>query len=135
MSELVQGSGIWIVTVGLMIAGLIGCIVPIIPGHLLILGGAIGYRLMKGAEAGIEWWGIAILVVLLAISQTFEIMSGSLGSKWFGGSKWGAIGALVGGIVGLFFFPVGLLVGLLPERLVLNCSLRKRRPVSPPSPE
>lgn len=113
MSELLQGSGIWLATAGLMIVGLVGCIIPIIPGHLFILGGAIAYRLLKGAEAGIEWWGITILVLLLAISQTFEIMSGSLGSKWFGGSKWGAIGALVGGIVGLFFFPIGLLVGPL----------------------
>ena len=113
MSEILQGGGIWIVTAGLMLAGLVGCVVPVLPGHLLILAGAIAYRLMKGADAGIAWWSFATLILLLAVSQAFEIMSGSLGAKWFGGSKWGAVGALVGGIVGLFFFPIGLLVGPL----------------------
>ena len=113
MSEFLQGGGIWIVTAGLFITGLVGCIVPVLPGHLLILVGAVAYRLMKGADAGIAWWGFAILALLMAVSQAFEIMSGSLGAKWFGGSKWGAVGALVGGIVGLFFFPIGLLVGPL----------------------
>ncbi|MFK7851646.1 MAG: DUF456 family protein [Akkermansiaceae bacterium] len=83
------------------------------PGHLLILGGAVAYRLMIGPEAGIPWWSFGILLVLMAISQTLELISGSLGSKWFGGSKWGAIGALVGGVGGLFFLPFGLLLGPL----------------------
>jgi hypothetical protein len=85
----------------------------VLPGHLVILAAAIGYRLMVGPSAGIAWWGFAILVLLMAVSQVFEIMSGSLGAKWFGGSRWGAVGALVGGIVGLFFLPFGLLVGPL----------------------
>lgn len=68
---------------------------------------------MVGPSAGIAWWSFGILIILLAVSQIFEIISGSLGSKWFGGSRWGAVGALVGGLVGLFFLPFGLLVGPL----------------------
>jgi uncharacterized protein len=49
----------------------------------------------------------------MAISQFFEIISGSLGSKWFGGSRWGAIGALIGGLAGLLFLPFGLVIGPL----------------------
>lgn len=113
MIEILQGSAVWIVTLGLLIAGLVGCVIPIIPGHLLILAAAIGYRLMLGPDAGLAWWSFAVLILLLAISQIFEILSGSLGSKWFGGSKWGAVGALLGGIVGLFFMPFGLLLGPL----------------------
>lgn len=93
--------------------GLIGCVLPALPGHLFILLAAVGYRLMIGPGAGIAWWGFGIMVLMMAISQTFEIVSGSLGSRWFGGSRWGALGALVGGIVGLFFLPFGLLLGPL----------------------
>ncbi len=93
--------------------GLVGCVVPALPGHLFILLAAVGYRLMVGTSAGIAWWGFGILVLLMAISQIFEMVSGSLGSRWFGGTKWGALGALVGGIVGLFFLPFGLLLGPL----------------------
>lgn len=100
-------------TASLMVAGLAGCVLPVLPGHLIIILGAVGYRLMAGAEAGIGWWGFGILVLLMAVSQAFEIISGSLGAKWFGGSRWGAVGALVGGIAGMFFLPFGLLVGPL----------------------
>lgn len=113
MEEMLKDGGVWLVTVLLMVIGLVGCVVPVLPGHLVILVGAVGYRLMVGPEAGIGWWGFGILVALMAISQVFEIISGSLGAKWFGGSKWGAVGALVGGIVGIFFLPIGLLVGPL----------------------
>ncbi len=113
MNEIFQDGGIWIITAGLLIAGLVGCVLPILPGHLIILAGAVAYRLMKGVDSGIAWWGFAILIALMVVSQVFEVVSGSLGAKWFGGSKWGAIGALIGGIGGLFFFPVGLLVGPL----------------------
>lgn len=113
MLDFLGDSGVWVVTGLLFAAGLAGCVIPVLPGHLFILAGAIGYRLMVGPGAGIAWWGFAILVLLMAMAQAFEIISGSLGAKWFGGSKWGAIGALVGGIAGLFFLPFGLLVGPL----------------------
>jgi hypothetical protein len=101
------------VTGSLLFVGLVGCVLPALPGHLFILLAAIGYRLMVGPHAGIAWWGFGILVLLMAISQIFEIVSGSLGTQWFGGTKWGALGALVGGIVGIFFLPFGLLIGPL----------------------
>ncbi|WP_411826143.1 DUF456 family protein [Luteolibacter sp. AS25] len=125
--ELLQGGGVWLVTVSLMLLGLVGCVAPVLPGHLLIFCGALGYRLMKGAEGGIAWWGIGILFALMAISQVFEIASGSLGSKWFGGTKWGAVGALVGGIVGLFFLPFGLLLGPLAGAFGLELAFGKRK--------
>lgn len=113
MGEILKDSGVWFVTASLMVAGLAGCVLPVLPGHLIIILGAVGYRLMAGAEAGIGWWGFGILVLLMAVSQAFEIISGSLGAKWFGGSRWGAVGAWVGGIAGMFFLPFGLLVGPL----------------------
>ena len=113
MSDFLQDSAVWIVTGSLLIVGLVGCVLPALPGHLFILLAAVGYRLMEGPGAGIAWWGFGILVLLMAISQVFEIVSGSLGTRWFGGSKWGAAGALIGGIVGLFFLPFGILLGPL----------------------
>lgn len=112
--EVASMSLVWLVTSSLLIAGLVGCFIPILPGHLIILIAAIAHRLMLGAEgSGLVWWSFAILVVLMAVSQTIEMLSGAAGTKWFGGSKWGALGAFVGAIVGMFFFPIGLLAGPL----------------------
>ncbi|MBC8128413.1 MAG: DUF456 domain-containing protein [Gloeobacteraceae cyanobacterium ES-bin-144] len=104
----------WLVTISLMLAGVVGCILPILPGHLIILMAAVAHRLMLGAEgSGLYWWSFVILGLLMVISQTLEMLSGAAGSKWFGGTRWGALGALLGGIVGMFFMPFGLLVGPL----------------------
>lgn len=113
MFDFMEGSWVWVITGLLFVFGLAGCVIPVLPGHLFIVAGAVSYRLIVGPGAGIAWWGFAILLLMMAIAQAFEIISGSLGAKWFGGSKWGAIGALVGGVAGLFFFPFGLLVGPL----------------------
>lgn len=104
----------WIVTSCLLLAGLVGCVFPILPGHLILFFAAVAHRLMLGREgSGVEWWTFVVLGVLMAISQAFEFAAGAAGAKWFGGTRWGAGGAFVGGIVGLFFMPVGLIAGPL----------------------
>jgi uncharacterized protein YqgC (DUF456 family) len=103
----------WAVTVCLLLVGLAGCIIPFLPGHLVILFAAIGHRLMFGDDSGVEWWTFVVLDVLLTVSQLYEWFSGAAGARWFGGTKWGAAGAVVGGIVGLFFMPFGLVLGPL----------------------
>lgn len=105
----------WLVTSCLLIAGLVGCIIPILPGHLIILIAAIAHRLMLGRDgSGMEWWTFTILAVLMTLSQAIEFYAGAAGTKYFGGTKWGGWGALIGGLIGtFFFFPVGLLAGPL----------------------
>ena len=106
-------TGGWAVTVVLVLIGLAGCIIPVIPGHLLILLAAVSHRLIFGAGSGVEWWTFVVLSLLLIGSQAFEFVSGAAGAKWFGGTKWGALGAFVGGIAGMFFMPFGLILGPL----------------------
>jgi uncharacterized protein YqgC (DUF456 family) len=123
------GNGVaWLVTICLLLAGIVGCILPILPGHLILLMAAIAHRLMLGAESGLQWWSFVVLGLLMAISQTLEMLSGAAGSKWFGGSKWGALGALLGGIVGMFFFPFGLLVGPLVGAFAFETAFAKKEP-------
>jgi uncharacterized protein YqgC (DUF456 family) len=114
------GTGLaWVVTGSLLLAGLVGCFFPVLPGHLILLMAAVAHRVMLGREgSGIAWWSFLVLILLLAISQAFEFFSGAAGARWFGGTRWGAAGAFVGGIVGMFFLPFGLLIGPLAGALV-----------------
>lgn len=122
------GTGVaWLVTVCLLLAGLIGCVLPVLPGHLILLIAAIAHRLMLGAESGLQWWSFIILVILMAISQAFEMISGAAGTKWFGGTRWGALGAIVGSIVGMFFLPFGLLLGPLIGAFVGEIAFAKKQ--------
>lgn len=129
-SGVLQGAGTgvaWFITICLLLAGAVGCVLPVLPGHLIILIAAVAYRLMLGPDCGLKWWSFAILVVLMAISQTFEMLSGAAGSKWFGGTRWGAVGALVGSVVGMFFLPFGLLLGPLIGAFVCEIAFAKKQ--------
>ena len=113
MGAILAETGAWILTSLLLLAGLAGVFLPILPGHLLIFVAALVHWWMLGEEAGVEWWTLVVLGLLLILSQVAEYWSGALGTKWFGGTRWGMAGALVGGVVGIFFMPVGLLLGPL----------------------
>lgn len=100
----------WFVTIVLMAAGLIGTVLPIVPGTTIILGGAILHRVMVGAESGLGWFTLAILVLLALASYALDFASGYIGAKRFGASRWGVAGAVIGGVAGLFTGFVTLLV-------------------------
>jgi uncharacterized protein len=136
MWDAIQSSGIWggvgtgvawLVTASLLVAGAIGCVLPVLPGHLILIIAAVAHRLMLGREdSGLVWWSFVVLGGLAALSQTLEMISGAAGTKWFGGTRWGAIGALVGAILGMFFMPFGLLVGPLLGAFVCEIGFAKR---------
>ena len=50
---------------------------------------------------------IAALAVFTVLSYIVDLVSGTIGAKWYGATKWGAIGGLVGTVVGLFFGLIG----------------------------
>jgi uncharacterized protein YqgC (DUF456 family) len=122
------GTGLaWLITGCLLVAGLIGCFLPILPGHLILVIAAIAHRLMLGPDSGLNVWSFVVLVLLMAVSQGFEMVSGAAGSKWFGGTRWGAAGAIIGSIVGLFFMPFGLLLGPLIGAFALELLFARKQ--------
>jgi uncharacterized protein YqgC (DUF456 family) len=118
----------WLITVGLLVVGAAGCLLPVLPGHLLLFIAAVAHRLMLGADSGLQWWSFVILALLMAASQALEMLSGAAGAKWFGGSRWGALGALAGGIAGIFFMPFGLLVGPLVGAIAGELIVARQNP-------
>ncbi len=118
--EIIKISTPWIVTYGLITAGLVGAFIPVIPSHLIILLAGVSHHLMLKPDSGLGVVSFIVLSVLLVASQLFETFSGSIGSKWFGGTKWGTIGAMVGIIVGMLLIPppFGFIVGPLMGALL-----------------
>jgi len=101
----------WLITIVLFAVGLIGTIAPILPGTTIILAAAVIHRLMLGAEKSIGWGTIIVLVLLTLATYALDIFAGYFGAKYFGATKWGMFGAILGAIVGLFFGVIGLFVG------------------------
>lgn len=108
----------WTLTIVLMLAGLACTVLPMVPGTLMILGGAVLHRLTMGAAHSVGWGTIVGLTLLMIISHVLDFLSGSLGAKYFGATRWGAIGGIIGGIVGLFFGVLGVFVGPLAGVMV-----------------
>jgi uncharacterized protein len=117
----------WTITIVLMLTGLVGTVVPLLPGTTIILAAAILHHFMLGEAHSVGWWTIGGLLVLTLISYVLDFISGSIGAKKFGATRWGAIGGFIGAIVGLFFgIPgifVGPLVGVLAGELIGGKSL------------
>jgi uncharacterized protein YqgC (DUF456 family) len=96
-----------------MLTGLIGTVVPLLPGTTIILAAAVMHHFLLGPAQSVGWWTLAALTLLTVLSYALDLVSGSLGAKRFGATRWGAIGGIVGTIVGLFFGIIGIFVGPL----------------------
>jgi uncharacterized protein YqgC (DUF456 family) len=100
----------WFVAVILFAVGLIGTVLPVFPGTVIILAGALLHRLMLGPEKSVGSGTIAVLVLLTLSAYALDFLSGYFGARYFGATRWGMFGAVLGALVGVFFGIVGLFV-------------------------
>ena len=100
-----------------IIFGIIGCLVPVLPGPpLSFLGLLLLHFSDFGHKNGQDLISITTLIIFGAIAIVVSILDYLVpvwGTKKFGGSKYGTRGATIGLILGLFFGPVGLILGPL----------------------
>ena len=102
-----------ILTVGggaLMILGLIGCVLPVIPGPPLSFIGLLLLHFSDFADFSFEFLLLfgSIAVIVTVLDYIVPIW----GTKKFGGSKRGMWGAGIGLVIGIFILPpIGFIVG------------------------
>ena len=101
----------WLFAIVLFAVGLVGTVVPILPGTTIILAGAVIHRMMLGPEKSIGWPTIGVLVLLTLATYALDFLGSYFGAKYFGATKWGTFGAIIGALIGLFFGIIGLFVG------------------------
>jgi uncharacterized protein len=101
----------WFLTIVFFAVGLIGTLVPVLPGTTIILAAAIVHRMMLGPDKSVGWYTIFVLVLLTLATYVLDVLAGYFGAKYFGATKWGTFGAVLGALIGLFFGLIGLFVG------------------------
>jgi uncharacterized protein YqgC (DUF456 family) len=100
----------YLIAAALIVAGLVGAVVPALPGIPLIFGGIwLVARVDEYRHIGL-WWLVGIGLVG-AIGLTIDLIAGALGAKRVGASQRAVWGALLGTVIGLFFGLPGLLLG------------------------
>lgn len=93
----------------LMIAGIIGSVVPFLPGPPLSYGGLLVLQLREVTAFSTKFlliW-LAVVVVIVVLDYVVPIY----GTKKFGGSKYGMWGCTIGLIAGFWFGPIGIIAG------------------------
>jgi uncharacterized protein YqgC (DUF456 family) len=101
---------LWLLAGVLIVLGLAGLILPVLPGIPLMFAGLI---LMAWAEdfVHVGWITLTLLGVLTLLSYGLDFLATALGAKRFGASPRAVMGAAVGAVAGLFFGLPGILLG------------------------
>jgi len=99
-----------IIGVLLILIGIIGCVIPGIPGPPIAFAALLLQNLKDenhfSSKFLIIWFLITILVTVL------DYLVPAIGTKKFGGTKRGVWGSIIGLLIGIFFFPpIGLIIG------------------------
>ena len=115
---------LWIISAIFTVTGLAGLLLPIVPGApILFLG------LLFGAWAeDFHYIGVRTLLILAgmaALTYVVEFAASILGVKKFGGSRRAMVGAVLGGIVGIFFGIPGILLGPFVGAIIGELTLQR----------
>lgn len=102
---------IFLIIIGalLLLTGLVGCIVPALPGVPLSYAALWILHLTDKVQFGWKFlliWGVVTIVV-----QVLDYVVPAWGTKYVGGTKMGVWGSTIGLIVGLFLGPWGIIIG------------------------
>jgi uncharacterized protein YqgC (DUF456 family) len=99
-----------IVVALLMLAGVVGSIVPFVPGAPLIFAGALLHAVATDFNP-IGAGRLAILAALGVLGWALEHVAGAVGARRAGASRAAVVGAMIGMVVGVMVAPIGLLLG------------------------
>lgn len=102
---------LWI-TLGIILtfAGLVGCILPLIPGPPLGYAAILIAQYTLGKPFTTQFMAVWLILIILVTLLDYYVPI--WGTRRFGGSKSGIWGSTIGLVVGLFFFPpFGIIAG------------------------
>ena len=101
---------LWILAVVLVMIGLVGVVLPALPGTVLIFAGLV---LAAWADhfTRVGWVTLAVIGIIGASSYGVDFVAAALGTKRLGASPRAMVGAALGTIAGLFFGIPGIILG------------------------
>ncbi len=100
----------WLLAALIIIAGLVGTVIPALPGVPLIFCGLFVVAWI-GHFQTIGWITITVLAILAVIAWVIDFLAGALGARYLGASSRALWGATFGAIVGFFFGIPGIILG------------------------
>ncbi len=99
---------LWVLAVVLIVVGVVGTVLPAIPGSTLVFAG-IALAAWIGDFAQIPVWIVVVAGVLAALTWVVDFAAAAVGARRVGASPWAVAGAAIGTVAGIFTGLVGLL--------------------------
>jgi uncharacterized protein YqgC (DUF456 family) len=99
---------LWILCAALIVAGLAGTVLPVLPGTVLVWAGIVlGAWIDDFQRVGTTT--LVVVTVLAALAWVLDYVAGLLGARRAGASRQALVGAAIGTVAGLFMGVVGVL--------------------------
>jgi hypothetical protein len=99
---------LWILCAALILLGLAGTVLPVLPGTVLVWGGIVlGAWIDDFTRVGVST--VVVISVLALLAWGLDYVAGLMGAKKAGASKQALLGAAIGTVLGLFMGLVGVL--------------------------
>jgi uncharacterized protein len=115
---------LWIGAGVLIVIGLLGVVLPALPGApMVFLGALLGAWAEDFAYLGVG--SLAVLGVLAAIAVAADVAAEAFGVRRYGASGRAVLGAALGAVAGLAFGIVGVLVGPFVGAVLGEFSVRR----------
>lgn len=113
----VLDSALYLLAALLILGGLAGAILPVLPGIPMLFGGIWLVAAVDNYQHLGKWWLLAI-GLLGAVGVIVDFVAGTLGAKRVGASPRALWGAGAGTLIGMFFGIPGLILGPFAGALV-----------------
>lgn len=116
----------WVVSMLLIVAGIVGTVLPLLPGVILVLGGIV-----LGAWID-DFTKVSVLTVVVigalgVLAWAVDFVAGLLGAQRAGASKEAMIGAAIGTVAGIFTGLIGLIFMPLVGAMAGEYIVQRRR--------
>lgn len=111
----------------LMLLGIAGCVLPILPGPVLSFLGLLLLALLKQFSPPLTPVLMIVMAILTAVVTIGDYIIPLWGAKKYGTSKWGIWGSVAGMAVGLLFSPFGMLLGAFIGAVIVEWLVQKKK--------
>jgi uncharacterized protein YqgC (DUF456 family) len=115
---------LWALAVALVLVGLVGVVVPGVPGTILVFAG-LWLAAWADGYTRVGVWSLVAIGIIAAASYTVDFVAGALGVKRLGASTRAMTGAALGTLFGLFFGLPGLILGPFAGAVLGELSARR----------
>ena len=92
----------------LLLIGFVGCVVPVLPGPIIGYCGLLALIPTEKCPSTLVLVTTGLVVVAVMVA---DYVVPAIGAKKFDCSRWGTVGCFAGTVAGLFFVPIGILLG------------------------